>query len=232
MQHGPDAAIYESRKCRKLGAGMMKVAGTQGRVLEALRRMNGATAEELSHELGGGAVAMRVHLRNLLAAGLVTHEEERREVGRPVRRFKLTATADSTFPKQYELFAVALADAVAEQLGPKALQAVLDHWLDRLEPYLKELLPEDPDAKLEALAKHQSSFGFMAVVKSAKGEKLLLERNCPVAAVAVRFPVICEREAELFERVTGRKVTLRCCQARGDSVCEFAVETKKRKAVS
>jgi len=210
----------------------MKVAGTQGKVLEALRKLGGATAEELSHELGGGAVAMRVHLRNLLAAGLVTHEEERREIGRPVRRFKLTASADSTFPKQYELFAVALADAVAEQLGPQALQAVLDNWLDRLEPYLKSRLPDDPDDLLDALAKHQSSFGFMASVKSANGEKLLLERNCPVAAVAVRFPVICEREAELFERVTGRKVTLRCCQARGDSVCEFLIEARKRRAAS
>lgn len=207
----------------------MKVAGTQGKVLEALRRLGGATAEELSTELGGGAVAMRVHLRNLLAAGLVTHEEERREVGRPVRRFTLTASADSTFPKQYERFAVALADAVAEQLGPKALEAVLESWLDKLEPYLRARLPDDPDERLDALAKHQSSFGFMASMKTAKGETSLLERNCPVALVAARFPVICEREAELFERVTGRKVTLRCCQAKGDAVCEFLIEAKKKR---
>ena len=208
----------------------MKLGGPQARVLEALRKKGGATAEELSRELGGGAVAMRVHLRNLLAAGLVTAAEERREIGRPVRRFQLTASADSTFPKQYELFADALADAVADQLGPKALQAVLDNWLDRLEPYLEARLPLDPDERIEALAKHQSSFGFMASVKSGKGEKLLLERNCPIAAVAARFPVICEREAELFARVTGRKVTLKCCQARGDSVCEFVLEARRRKA--
>lgn len=208
----------------------MKVAGPQGRVLEALRKRGGATAEELSRELGGGAVAMRVHLRNLLAAGLVRHEEERREVGRPVRRFHLTAQADASFPKQYELFAVALADAVADKLGAKALELVLDDWLDKLEPYLRKQLPLDDDAKLEALAKHQSSFGFIASVKAGKGEKVLLERNCPIAAVAARFPVICEREAELFERVTGRKVSLRCCQARGDSVCEFVLEARRKKA--
>ncbi len=206
----------------------MKLGGPQARVLEALRRRGGATAEELARELGGGAVAMRVHLRNLLAAGLVSHEEERQEVGRPVRRFQLTAAADSTFPKQYERFAVALADAVAEQLGEKALKAVLDNWLDRLEPYLKARLPDDPDEQLDALAKHQSAFGFMASVKTGKGEDLLLERNCPIAAVAVRFPVICEREAELFERVTGRKVTLECCQAKGDAVCEFSIQARKR----
>src|SRR5262245_59030866 len=99
MQQPLFRGIYETPKCRKLRR--MKVAGTQGKVLEALRKMGGATAEELSRELGGGAVAMRVHLRNLHAAGLVAHEEERRDVGRPVRRFKLTASADSTFPKQY-----------------------------------------------------------------------------------------------------------------------------------
>src|SRR5262245_25801312 len=119
----------------------MKVAGPQGRVLEALRRRAGATAEELARELGGGAVAMRVHLRNLLAAGLVSHREERRDIGRPVRRFHLTARADGTFPKQYERFAVALAEAVADQLGPKALEVVLDGWVAQLVPYLKEQLP-------------------------------------------------------------------------------------------
>lgn len=207
----------------------MKVPGPQGRVLEALRRSGGATADELARELGGGAVSMRVHLRNLLAAGLVDAEEERREVGRPVRRFRLTASADSSFPKQYELFAVALADAVADLLGPQALEAVLDNWMSRLEPYLEARLPEDPDERVEALAKHQSAFGFMASVKSGKGEKLLLERNCPIAAVAVRFPVICEREAELFARLTGRKVTLRCCQAKGDAVCEFVLEARRKR---
>ena len=44
----------------------MKLDGPQGRVLEALRKSPGATAEELARELGGGPVAMRVHLRSLL----------------------------------------------------------------------------------------------------------------------------------------------------------------------
>ena len=201
-------------------------------MLEALRKRGGSTAEELSRELGGGPVAMRVHLRNLLAAGLVCHEEERREVGRPVRRFHLTADADSSFPKQYQLFAVALADAVAHTLGAKAFDAVMENWLAQLVPYLDERLPKDPEARIDALAKHQSSFGFMASVKSADGGRLLLERNCPIAAVAVKYPAICDREAELFARLTGRKVTLRCCQAKGDAVCEFLLEAKKRRPVS
>jgi predicted ArsR family transcriptional regulator len=205
----------------------MTLDSPQGRVLEALRRRGDATAEELANELGGGPVAMRVHLRNLLSAGLVRHDEERREVGRPVRRFELTAAADALFPKKYELLAVALAEAVAEHVGVSALLKVLDRWVEQLIPYFEQRLPKDPDARLEALVKHQSSLGFMAATKAADGGRLLVERNCPVAAVAVKFPVICEREAQVFERVLGRKVELRACQARGAGTCEFLVGRKR-----
>lgn len=202
--------------------------GPQRRILETLRLRGPLTARELAGLRGGGTVAMRVHLRNLLASRLVAHEEERPSVGRPARRYRLTPAADAQFPKHYDLLAVKLADTVAAELGEAALIRVLRRWLDELHPYLEARLPSDFDARLEALAKHQSSFGFMASVRKERDGVAVVERNCPVAKVASRFPQICDHEAALFERVLGKKVALGCCQARGDALCEFRIGTSGR----
>src|SRR5574341_1487274 len=87
--------------------------GPRRRILETLRLRGPLTARELAGLRGGGTVAMRAHLRNLLASGLVAHEEERQSVGRPARRYRLTPAADAEFPKHYDLLAVKLAEAVA-----------------------------------------------------------------------------------------------------------------------
>jgi predicted ArsR family transcriptional regulator len=202
--------------------------GPQRRILETLKLRGPLTARELSDLRGGGTVAMRAHLRNLLAAGLVAHEEERQSVGRPVRRHRLTPAADGQFPKHYDLLAVKLAETVAAELGHEALVRVLRRWLDELHPYLDARLPGDFDARLQALAKHQSSFGFMASVRKERDGVAVVERNCPVAKVASRFPQICDHEAALFERVLDKDVELGCCQARGDALCEFRIGTRVR----
>ena len=197
--------------------------GPQRWILETLRARGPLTARELADLRGGGAVAMRSHLRNLLASGLVAHEEERRSAGRPVRRFSLTPAADAQFPKHYDLLAVKLAETIAAEHGEPALVGILRRWLDELHPYLDARLPSDFDARLKALAKHQSSFGFMASVSKERDGVAVVERNCPIAKVASRFPEICDHEAALFERVLGSEVALDRCQARGDVLCKFRI---------
>lgn len=200
--------------------------GPQRRILEALRLRGPSTARELADLRGGGTVAMRAHLRNLLASGLVAHEEERQPVGRPVRRYRLTPAADAQFPKHYQLLAVKLAEAVAAELGPEALIRILRRWLEDLHPYLDARLPRELEARLQALARHQSSFGFMASVRKEPDGVAVVERNCPIAQVAARFPQICDHEAALFQRVLGTEVDLACCQARGAALCEFRIGTR------
>lgn len=197
--------------------------GPQRRILEALKLRGPLTARELAALRGGGTVAMRAHLRNLVASGLVAHEEERRAVGRPARRYRLTPASDALFPKHYDLLAVKLAETVAAELGEEALVRILRRWLDELHPYLDAQLPNDFQARLEALATHQSSFGFMASVRKERVGLTVVEQNCPIAKVASRFPQICNHEATLFQRVLRRNVELACCQARGDALCEFRI---------
>jgi predicted ArsR family transcriptional regulator len=201
----------------------VREGGPEQRILDALKRHGPKTAGELSTLLGGGPVGMRAHLRCLLAAGLVAHEEEHRPLGRPVRRFRATQAADGLFGHGYDRLAVALSEAVVAEWGENGLERILGRWSAELERDLGAQLPAAPTERLDALAAAQSRSGFMASVERAAGEVVLVERNCPIAAVASRFPILCQHEAALHGRLLGRNVVLRSCRARGNEVCRFEV---------
>jgi predicted ArsR family transcriptional regulator len=193
------------------------------RIANTLRRRGPSTAAEISREHGCGVVAVRAQLRNMESAGFVTRAAERRAIGRPVSRYALTSDAESFFPKRYDVFAERLVEAVVEEFGEDGLERILARWEDSLLQRFESALPADPSARLEALAAHQTKHGFMASVRRDEDGVALIERNCPIAAVAARYPQICRREAELFSRTLKWKTTLRACQATGDAVCVFQI---------
>jgi predicted ArsR family transcriptional regulator len=196
------------------------------RILDTLRVQGPKTARELATLLGGGAVGMRAHLRQLGSAGLVTSTMEMQPVGRPVRRFNVSLKADSLFPKRYELLASHLVDSIVEHHGAAGFEKILRSWRDDLARHLDRTLPKSPGPRLEALAQHQSQLGFMAEVEKGREGPALVERNCPIASVAKRHPRICDFEASLFRRVLGRNVALSQCQAKGDTICRFQLARK------
>ncbi|HEY3352285.1 MAG TPA: helix-turn-helix domain-containing protein [Polyangia bacterium] len=200
-------------------------AGTRRRLLETLKAQGPKTARELSAILGGGPVAMRVHLRNLLAAGLVSHVEEHQAVGRPVRRYSLTPDADVLFAKHYDDFALKLLDTLVARKGIGALLELLAGWEDDWTQQLQESLPQN-GSRLQALADNLSDYGAMATLHEAPEGHVLAVRNCIISQLAWRFPVICEREAAVLKRVLGQEVTMRTCQSRGDAICSFHIRAE------
>jgi len=193
------------------------------RIANTLRQRGPSTAAEISREHGCGVVAVRAQLRNMEASGFVTRATERRAIGRPVSRYTLTSDAESFFPKRYDLLAERLVEAVIEEFGEEGLERILANWEDSLLRRFDSALPAEPSARLEALATHQTQHGFMASVRRDEEGVALIERNCPIAAVAARYPQICRREAALFSRTLKWKTTLRACQAQGDAVCVFQI---------
>jgi predicted ArsR family transcriptional regulator len=198
-------------------------AGTRRRLLEALKIQGPKTARELAKLLGGGPVAMRVHLRNLHAAGLVAHIEEHQPVGRPVRRFHLTPDADALFAKHYDFCAVKLLESVLAEGGEELLGRLIDRCEREVAQYLEQYLAREKLDRPAALAEHLADLGFMASVEDEGGQVTLVERNCPVSRVSSRYPALCQREATLFARALGQEVTLVSCMARGDAACSFAL---------
>lgn len=198
-------------------------ASPADRIAQTLRLRGPLTAAELSDEHGCGVVAVRAQLRNMESAGYVTRATERRVIGRPVSRYALTPGADGFFPKRYDQLAERLVNAVVEEFGEEGLERILARWEDGLAKRFDATLPAEPGARLDALASHQTQNGFMASVRRDDEGVALIERNCPIAAVAARYPQICRHEAALFSRTLKWKTTLRSCQATGDAVCVFQI---------
>jgi len=201
--------------------------GAEGRprkILEGLKLNGPATAGELARLLGGGAVAMRAHLRQLEAMGLIAHDDEHRPVGRPVRRFHVTPASDPLFPKHYDMLAIKLVEALIGEVGETGLDRILTGWeleLARvLAPRFNAVGDED---RIKTLVSHQNQLGFMASMGRRARGLAIIEKNCPIARVAALFPSICDHEASFFSRVLGKDVALASCQARGGEACVFEV---------
>ena len=193
------------------------------RIAETLRLEGPQTAAEIAEAHGCGVVAVRSQLRNLEAAGLVTRTMERRPVGRPVSRYGLTERAEILFPKKYDVFSSWLTEAVVREFGAEGLERILSRWEDDLHAHLDATLPKNPAERLNAIAEHQSQHGFMASVRRDENGIALVERNCPIMAIASRFPQICGHETALLGRALGWKTHLTSCQATGDAACVFQI---------
>ena len=198
-------------------------ASPADRIATTLRLRGPLTAADISREHGCGVVAVRAQLRNMESAGFVTRATERRAIGRPVSRYALTPDAEGFFPKRYDQLAERLVSAVVEEFGEEGLERILARWEDDLANRFGATLPAEPSARLDALAAHQTQNGFRASVRRDEEGVALIERNCPIAAVASRYPQICRHEAALFSRTLKWKTTLRACQATGDAVCVFQI---------
>jgi predicted ArsR family transcriptional regulator len=193
------------------------------RIAETLRLHGPLTAADIAREHGCGVVAVRSQLRTMEAAGFVARSTERRPIGRPVSRYALTERAETLFPKRYDLFSERLVEAIVREFGEEGLDAIFARWEDELFERLDATLPRAPQARLEALARLQTENGFMASVLSDEEGVALVERNCPIAAIAARHPQICRHEAALFGRTLKWKTTLHTCQASGDAACVFQI---------
>lgn len=192
-------------------------------ILEALRMDGPRTAGELAARIRFTPGAARVHLRRLIAEGLVAPTLERRRRGRPVSRYRLTPQADARFPKRHDLFASRFLATVIRLYGTEALQRVLAEWEETLRARLDAILPEAPAERLEALARHQAEHGFMAVVRNDRDGVALVEHNCPILDLARAHPEICAMESSLWSRVLKWKTSLHACQATGANACVFRI---------
>lgn len=201
--------------------------GPRADILVALKRAGRMTARELSRQQRLSLNAVRHHLKELEVEGLVAHEREQRGVGAPVFSYHLAPLAESLFPRRYEHALAEVLDQVVEREGRaeavSLLQSVHIGLAKRLEQDLSVRVPED---RLVAVAQALTAEGYMAEARAG----VLTEHNCPLRAVAERFPEICDAEAQLLEAALGAPVTRTAHVLAGCDCCQYSVEGVRREA--
>jgi len=204
---------------------------TKGQVARLILELGPSTAATLGGRLGLTPAAIRRHLDNLLAEGLIETRTARtygnRGRGRPAKVFVITDAGRSAFEHAYDDLATGALRFLAETAGPDAVAEFARRQLSDLERrYAPVVAQGELATRVQALAEALSADGYAASAGPAPavgsggmaGEQLC-QHHCPVAHVAAEFPQLCEAETEAFGRLLGTPVQRLATIAHGDGIC-------------
>lgn len=203
--------------------------GQRGTLLTQLKRAQPLTARELAVRLGVSLNAVRHHLKELEAEGLIVYRREHRGVGAPAFAYGLSPAGEELFPRRYGEALSAMLGAAVERDGREAAVALLEAYFGALAGRMRTELEGVPEAeRLGSLARLLSEEGYMAEARAQEGapgqpEAVLTEHNCPIPAVAGRFPEICAAEARYLADVLGAEVERTGHILTGCPACEYRV---------
>jgi predicted ArsR family transcriptional regulator len=202
---------------------------TRARIARLVLENGPLTAAGLSSRLDLTPAAVRRHLDNLLAEGMIEAREARcygsRGRGRPARLFAITDAGRSAFEHAYDDLAASALRFLAETVGDDAVAEFARRKISDLERRYRPVVDAAPPGRrVQALAEALSADGYAAAasvapaaVKGDGGEQLC-QHHCPVAHVAAEFPQLCEAETEAFSRLLGTPVQ-RLATISRDGIC-------------
>jgi predicted ArsR family transcriptional regulator len=231
-----------------------EAAGTRGQVARLILELGPCTAATLGGRLGLTPAAIRRHLDNLIADGMIETRTARtygnRGRGRPAKVFVVTDAGRSAFEHAYDDLATSALRFLERTYGP---QAVAEFARQQVAETERRYLPvvaqaSDLTARVHALADALSGDGYAAAAGPAPaigpgkaGNKdtaadaapidngaLICQHHCPVAHVAAEFPQLCEAETEAFGRLLGTPVRRLATIAHGDGICTTHVTCTER----
>ena len=176
------------------------------RIVSVLKTEGPSTTAELATALSISVPAVRQHLNNLAASGLLVKADVRGGVGRPPQRWSLTRDGHDRFPDAHAEMTVALIASVRATLGEEALQRVMaDRYQTSLVRYRARIpATADLETRLQALAKLRDEEGYMPELVRENGDGwLFVENHCPICRAAEVCQGFCSNELELFRAMLG-----------------------------
>lgn len=200
---------------------------TRRRVVKLLKTEGALDSVSLAAKLKVTAMAVRQHLYALQQEKLVSAEERRAPVGRPVKFWRLTKDAERLFPDAYAELNAALITSVQDAFGPDGMARLLDARLARQRAdYRSRITASAPLAtRVRELAQIRAEEGYMAEVKRDGRGFLLIENHCPICAAATACQGFCASELELFRTALGPGVSIERAEhiLSGDRRCVYRI---------
>lgn len=210
-------------------ASALRDTSTRDRVARSILENGPSTAAALAQRLALTAAAVRRHLDQLSADGLVVSRSQRvhrgRGRGRPARVFALTEAGRDRFDQQYDSLAAHALRFLAETQGDAAVEEFARRRVAFIERDFALVAAENPElSPAQALALVLTQGGYAARVEDLPiaGDQLC-QQHCPVSHVAEEFPQLCEAETEAIGRVLGTHVLRLATIAHGDGVCTTCI---------
>jgi len=178
---------------------------TKQDILHYLLRQGQATAQALAEQLQVSPQAIRRHLKDLEAEGLLQHHPIQEGMGRPTYFYALTKESRQQFPDRYDEFAVSLLDTLAQTVGLDQMGTILrKQWERKAAEYRQHIGGGSLRERVANLVELRKAEGYMAEFHdfqagaTAGAQFILTEYNCAIAQIAETFPSVCGHELEMF----------------------------------
>ena len=200
------------------------------RILHLLKTGGPQAASALAEQLQITPMAIRQHLQALQSDQLVTYEEERQPVGRPIKLWQLTTQGNQLFPDTHADLVVKLIAGVRKVYGEQGIDALLsERTQSQIVAYSAELKEEiNWKQRVAAIAKIRSLEGYMAeVVERADNKLLLVENHCSIEKAAQSCSQFCRSEWAVFKALLGPEVSIERVEhiINGDRRCAYLISS-------
>lgn len=187
---------------------------TKQDILQYLLKGDKGTALELAESLDISPQAIRRHLKDLEAEGLIQYRPVQAGMGRPQHIYELTSLGRDRFPNRYGDFAVSFLDTLAETVGREQVITILQkQWQRKAMEYRGVMGTGSLQERVARLMELRRDEGYMAewypveavddgTCDRDKGDRFVfMEHNCAISNVAETFPSVCGNELEMFATV-------------------------------
>jgi DeoR family transcriptional regulator, suf operon transcriptional repressor len=184
------------------GAGLASLSTTRRELVSLLKKQGAVEADRLAAAMGLSTSAVRQQLTALQRDGLVTFDEVKHGVGRPRHRYRLTAAGDSLFPRAYSELTNELLDYVGDS-DPDLVESIFARRRQRrIDNALARLAGRSFEDKLAELARILDDDGYLAeTVPVGDGTFRIIEHNCAILGIALRYGQACGSELEFIRAV-------------------------------
>ncbi len=198
--------------------------GLRGEILLEIKKSQPVTAKELADVFGVSANAVRRHLKELEAEGLIVYGREQRGTGAPTYAYQLSTDGEALFPNQYERALTRLIGHVVDHEGRDAAIAVVEEQYADLRRRLGAVGNSTPFDRLKNVASVMEEAGFMAESSQTDGAARLSIHNCVLHAVASCLPEVCDTELQFLQDALGARVERRTHIMAGCNACEYSID--------
>ena len=159
-------------------------------------------ADQLAAATGLTVSAVRQQLQGLQRDGLVGYRQARSGPGRPRHLYHLTAAADGLYPRAYAELTNELLDYVGDAQPDLVDEIFRRRRQRRIDDARVRLSGKDFPAKVEELTAILDGDGYLAeAVSEPDGSFLIIEHNCAILGIALRYGQACGTELEFIRTI-------------------------------
>jgi predicted ArsR family transcriptional regulator len=204
--------------------------GTRQQILGLLVERREARAEELATMLNISAVAVRRHLDNLRADGLVDVHVVRQAIGRPFHAFTPSEKALAQLGNGYADLLVRVLTSVEEGAG--LTTAVAERMAESVASrHLGEISEAaSPEERIVQVTESLKEEGILDHWSAGSDGYHLVNCTCPYRRAAEVSRLPCESDRKVIEKLVGAEVLQLHRIVDGDTCCEYVVLPERRAA--